>query len=34
MWYRLKPKRALGLIVLVAGFVTCGLFVFGLSWRG
>jgi len=34
MWYRLKPKRTLGWIVLSAGFVTCGLFVFGLSWRG
>jgi hypothetical protein len=34
MWYRLKPRRTLGWIVLSAGFVTCGLVVFGLSWRG
>jgi hypothetical protein len=34
MWYRLKPKRTFGWIVLAAGFVSCGLFVFGLSWRG
>jgi hypothetical protein len=34
MWYRLKPKRALGWTVLGAGFVACGLFVLGLGWRG
>ena len=34
MWYRLKAERILGWIALGAGFVTCGLFVFGLSWRG
>ena len=26
MWWRLKPKRQLGLIVLTAGFVACGWF--------
>jgi hypothetical protein len=34
MWYRLKSKRRLGWIALTAGFLTCGLFVFGLAWRG
>lgn len=34
MWYRLKPKRTLGAIALGAGCFTCGLFVFGLAWRG
>ena len=33
MWYRLKPRRTFGWIVLFAGFVTCGLFVLGLGWR-
>jgi hypothetical protein len=32
MWYRLKPKRRLGFIVLTAGVVSCGLFVAGLRW--
>jgi hypothetical protein len=31
MWYRLKPKRTFGWILLSAGFVSCGLFVFGLG---
>jgi hypothetical protein len=26
MWFRLKPKRRLGIIVLVAGFASCGIF--------
>jgi hypothetical protein len=26
MWYRLKPKRRLGFIVLTAGFISCGVF--------
>jgi hypothetical protein len=26
MWWRLKPKRQLGLIVLAAGYVACGWF--------
>jgi hypothetical protein len=26
MWFRLKPKRRLGFVVLVAGFVSCGIF--------
>jgi hypothetical protein len=30
MWYRLKPKRRLGLIVLAAGLVSCGAFLAGL----
>lgn len=31
MWYRVKPKRTLGLIALSAGVVSCGAFVFGLA---
>ena len=31
MWYRLKAKRTLGWIALAAGFLSCGLFVFGLA---
>ena len=34
MWYRLKAKRGLGWVVLAAGFLSCGLFVVGLGWRG
>jgi len=30
MWYRLKPRRTLGWIVLAAGLTSCGLFAFGL----
>lgn len=30
MWYRLKPKRRLGLVVLAAGFLSCGVFLAGL----
>lgn len=30
MWYRLKPKRTFGLIVLTAGFVGCGMFLVSL----
>ena len=33
MWYRLKPRRTFGWIVLFSGFITCGLFVFVLGWR-
>ncbi len=29
MWYRLKKKRALGIVVLSAGVLSCGLFVSG-----
>jgi hypothetical protein len=29
MWYQLKKKRALGIVVLSAGVVSCGLFVAG-----
>ncbi len=32
MWYRLKAKRRGGVIALAFGFVTCGVFVAGLSW--
>ena len=31
LWYRL-PKRRTGSICLAAGVLTCGFFVFGLSW--
>ena len=34
MWYRLKPKRTLGVVALAAGWLTCAWFVFGLSWGG
>jgi hypothetical protein len=30
MWYRLKPKRQLGIFVLAVGFLTCGAFLAGL----
>jgi hypothetical protein len=29
MWYPLKPKRRLGLIILGLGILSCGFFVFG-----
>jgi hypothetical protein len=32
MWYRLRPKRALGIVALSLGGLTCGAFVFGLRW--
>ena len=32
MWYRLKPKRRGGVVALLLGFATCGVFVAGLSW--
>jgi hypothetical protein len=32
MWYGLKRKRNLGLVALCLGFLSCGLFVFGLRW--
>lgn len=32
MWYRLKTKRRGGVVALLAGFVSCGLFVAGLRW--
>lgn len=32
MWYRLKPKRRLGIIVLGLGVLSCGFFVTGLAW--
>jgi hypothetical protein len=30
MWYRLKSKRTLGVVVLTAGFVGCGMFLLGV----
>jgi hypothetical protein len=30
MWFGLKQKRRLGVVVLVLGLVTCGVFVAGL----
>jgi len=33
MWYRLKPKRTLGWIVLGTGFLSCAVFVVGFGWR-
>lgn len=33
MWYRLKPHRTLGWIAVAAGYLSCGLLVFGLAWR-
>jgi hypothetical protein len=30
MWWRLKKRKTLGMIVLAAGFITCGVFVGGL----
>ena len=30
MWYRLKPKRTIGIIVLIAGFAGCGMFLMSL----
>ena len=32
MWYRLSAKRNLGMVALVLGIVSCGLFVCGLRW--
>lgn len=32
MWFRLKPKRRLGMMVLAAGYAVCGFFAFGLRW--
>lgn len=32
MWYGLKQKRNLGMVALGLGFLSCGLFVFGLRW--
>lgn len=32
MWFRLKPKRRLGMMVLAAGYALCGFFAFGLRW--
>ena len=32
MWYGLRQKRLLGAIVLLSGFLACGLFCIGLRW--
>jgi hypothetical protein len=32
MWYEARPKRLWGGIVLMLGFLSCGLFCFGLRW--
>ena len=32
MWFRLKGKRVAGLVALLAGIVSCALFVAGLGW--
>lgn len=32
MWYQLKPKRRLGLVILGLGIICAGFFVFGLGW--
>jgi hypothetical protein len=32
MWYQLKPKRRAGLLALLLGLVSCGLFVAGFGW--
>lgn len=32
MWYLLKQKRRLGIVVLLAGFASCGFFLVGLRW--
>jgi hypothetical protein len=31
LWYRLKRKRALGLVAIAAGLACCGFFLFGLG---
>jgi hypothetical protein len=31
LWYRLKRKRTLGLVVIAAGLACCGFFLFGLG---
>ena len=32
MWYRLKAKRRGGVVALLLGFLSCGVFVTGLRW--
>jgi hypothetical protein len=32
MWYRLKQKRAWGIMALAAGTLGCAFFATGLSW--
>lgn len=32
MWYRLRTKRRGGIVALLAGLATCGVFVVGLRW--
>jgi hypothetical protein len=32
MWYHARQRRRWGAIVLLLGFLSCGLFCFGLRW--
>jgi len=32
MWYELRQKRMLGVIVVLSGLLSCGLFCIGLRW--
>jgi hypothetical protein len=32
LWYETRPKRRLGAVVLLLGFLSCGLFCLGLRW--
>ena len=32
MWYQLKKKRRLGLVVLSSGVLACSFFLWGLRW--
>lgn len=32
MWYRLRTKRLGGIVALLLGFMTCGLFLEGVRW--
>lgn len=34
VWWQLRRKRLLGLAALVAGALSCGFFVVGLTWLG
>jgi hypothetical protein len=32
VWYELRQKRMLGVIVVLSGLLSCGLFCIGLRW--
>jgi hypothetical protein len=32
MWFRLKTKRIGGIVALLLGFMTCGLFLGAVRW--